>query len=144
MLSHLDMTSGIIGFTMESLGAHFRMPFQDNYLLWKIIGFLGMTLFFSRFFVQWLYSEKHKESKIPTIFWWQSLLGSVFMLAYSLRQQDSVYILGYLFTVIPYTRNLILIYRKPRSGKTAAASPPLARKAEDQGFPVAARAVTRA
>jgi lipid-A-disaccharide synthase-like uncharacterized protein len=94
--------------------AHFRMPFQDNYFLWKTVGMAGTLTFFTRFVVQWLYSEKHKESKVPTIFWWQSLLGAVLMLLYSLRQQDSVYILGYVFTVIPYSRNLILVYRKRR------------------------------
>jgi lipid-A-disaccharide synthase-like uncharacterized protein len=90
------------------------MPFQHNYWLWKTIGFAGMAAFFTRFFVQWLYSEKQGESKVPTIFWWQSLIGAVLMLAYSLRQQDSVYIMGYILTVIPYTRNLILVYRKKR------------------------------
>lgn len=90
------------------------MPFADNYWLWKTIGFAGMAAFFTRFIVQWLYSEKKGESKVPTIFWWQSLIGAVLMLAYSLRQQDSVYILGYILTVIPYSRNLMLVYRKKR------------------------------
>jgi hypothetical protein len=35
----------------------FRMPFQDNYYLWKAIGYGGILIFGSRFFVQWLYSE---------------------------------------------------------------------------------------
>ena len=99
--------------------AAFAMPFQSNYWLWKTIGFLGMAAFFTRFLVQWLYSEKHKESKVPEIFWWQSLLGAFLMLLYSLRQQDSVYILGYLFTVIPYSRNLVLMYRKKRTAPRA-------------------------
>jgi lipid-A-disaccharide synthase-like uncharacterized protein len=102
------------------------MPFQHNYWLWKCIGFAGMAAFFTRFFVQWLYSEKHGESKVPTIFWWQSLVGAMLMLAYSLRQQDSVYIMGYILTVIPYTRNLILVYRKKK------------KEQEPQGFPVQA------
>jgi lipid-A-disaccharide synthase-like uncharacterized protein len=96
--------------TLKSL----HMPFQGNELLWKIIGFTGMAAFFTRFFIQWLYSEKHAESRVPVIFWWQSLLGAMLMLLYSLRQRDEVYILGYLFTVIPYTRNLVLIYRRKR------------------------------
>ena len=106
-----------LAFSLQEMGARFRMPYQENYVLWKIIGYVGMLLFFTRFIVQWLYSEKHKESKVPTIFWWQSLLGAIFMLAYSLRQQDSPYIFGYLLTVIPYLRNLILIYRKPKTTK---------------------------
>ena len=90
------------------------MPFQDNYHLWKLIGFAGIGTFGTRFLVQWLYSEKHKESKVPPIFWWQSLIGTFLCLAYFLRQQDSVGIAGYLLNVIPYTRNLMLVYRKRR------------------------------
>jgi lipid-A-disaccharide synthase-like uncharacterized protein len=89
--------------------SHFRMPFQDCRWLWKVIGFTGILTFSSRFLVQWIYSEKHKESKVPPIFWWQSIIGSVLCLAYSLRQQDSVFIAGYLFNLIPYVRNLMLI-----------------------------------
>ena len=91
-----------------------RMPFQGNELVWKTIGFIGMAAFFTRFFIQWLYSEKHGESRTPVIFWWQSLLGAVLMLAYSLHRRDIVFVLGYVLTVVPYTRNLVLIYRKKR------------------------------
>ena len=94
--------------------AIFRMPYQDNYLLWKCIGFGGIGIFGTRFLVQWLYSEKHKESKVPPIFWWQSLIGTFLCLAYFLRQQDSVGVAGYCLNVIPYTRNLMLVYRKRR------------------------------
>ena len=97
------------------------MPFQDNYWLWKIIGFAGIGTFGSRFIVQWIYSEKHKESKIPTIFWWQSLFGTVLCLAYFLRQQDSVGVAGYVLNVIPYTRNLILVYRRKKTATVVAA-----------------------
>ena len=90
----------------------FRMPFQENYWLWKAIGFAGIGTFGTRFLVQWLYSEKHKESRVPPIFWCQSLVGSVLCLAYFVRQQDSVGIAGYLLNVIPYTRNLMLVYSK--------------------------------
>jgi lipid-A-disaccharide synthase-like uncharacterized protein len=97
------------------------MPFQDNYLLWKCIGFAGIGTFGTRFLVQWLYSEKHGESKVPVIFWWQSLFGTFLCLAYFLRQQDSVGVAGYLLNVIPYTRNLMLVYRRQRLEREAAA-----------------------
>jgi lipid-A-disaccharide synthase-like uncharacterized protein len=93
---------------------HFSMPFQDNYWLWKAVGFTGILTFGSRFIVQWIYSEKHGESKVPTIFWWQSMIGTVLCLAYSLRQKESVFIAGYLFNLIPYIRNLMLIRAKKR------------------------------
>ena len=98
------------------------MPFQDNYLLWKCIGFAGIATFGTRFLVQWLYSERHGESKVPVIFWWQSLIGTFLCLAYFLRQQDSVGIAGYLLNVIPYSRNLVLVYRKRRAERVAARS----------------------
>jgi len=69
--------------------------------------------------VQWLYSEKHKESKVPPIFWWLSLFGAFLETCYFLRQQDSVGIAGYLLNVIPYTRNLMLVYSKKRRDREA-------------------------
>ena len=99
--------------------ALFRMPFQDNYVLWKTIGFAGIGTFGTRFVVQWIYSERHRESKIPPIFWWQSLIGTMLCLAYFVRQQDSVGIAGYLLNVIPYTRNLMLVYSKKRRDREA-------------------------
>ena len=97
------------------------MPFQENYQLWKVIGFAGLGTFQARWLVQWLYSEKHKESKVPIAFWYLSLIGSLLCLAYFLRQQDSVGIAGYMFSSVPYTRNLMLIYRKRRQDSDAAA-----------------------
>ncbi|MGE5608097.1 MAG: lipid-A-disaccharide synthase N-terminal domain-containing protein [Bacillota bacterium] len=90
------------------------VPFANNYVLWKIIGFSGIGIFGTRFIFQWLYSEKHKEVRIPVIFWWQSLIGTLLCLAYFVRQQDSVGVAGYLFNIIPYTRNLMLIYAKKK------------------------------
>ncbi|HEY1686609.1 MAG TPA: lipid-A-disaccharide synthase N-terminal domain-containing protein [Tepidisphaeraceae bacterium] len=89
------------------------MPFQHHYLLWKVIGFGGIGVFQLRWLVQWLYSERAGESKVPISFWWLSLLGSLMELAYFLRQQDSVGILGCMggFT---YVRNLMLVYKKRR------------------------------
>src|SRR5690349_9223656 len=90
------------------------MPFQQNYLLWKIIGFAGLATFQARWIVQWLHSEKHKQSLVPVAFWWLSLAGALLELAYFLRQQDSVGIAGYCVSAVPYTRNLMLVYKKRR------------------------------
>lgn len=76
--------------------------------VWKAIGWLGNAVFFSRFFVQWYATEKLKRVVVPTAFWWLSLAGSLLLLIYSLRQRDSVFIFAYLFTWIPYIRNLII------------------------------------
>ena len=79
--------------------------------LWKVIGWLGNAIFFSRFFVQWYATEKKKRVVVPTAFWWLSLAGSLLLLIYALHKEDSVFILAYLFPWIPYIRNLIIHYR---------------------------------
>jgi len=79
---------------------------------WKVVGWAGNVVFFSRFFVQWYATEKLKRVVVPTAFWWLSLLGSLLLLAYSLLyKRDSVFIFAYAFTWIPYIRNLIIHYR---------------------------------
>jgi lipid-A-disaccharide synthase-like uncharacterized protein len=89
-----------------------------DWSVWKIIGWLGNAVFFSRFFVQWHATEKRKQVVVPQAFWWLSLAGSVTLLCYSLHQQDSVFIFAYAFTWIPYIRNL-MIHRQ----NTAAMEP---------------------
>jgi lipid-A-disaccharide synthase-like uncharacterized protein len=77
--------------------------------LWKVIGWLGNAVFFSRFVVQWYATEKRKQVVVPSAFWWLSLTGSLLLLAYALfYQKDSVFIFAYAFTWIPYIRNLII------------------------------------
>jgi lipid-A-disaccharide synthase-like uncharacterized protein len=78
---------------------------------WKVIGWSGNLVFFSRFFVQWYATEKRKQVVVPAAFWWLSLTGSLLLLVYSLKKQDSVFIFAYLFTWIPYIRNLIIHQR---------------------------------
>ena len=79
--------------------------------LWKVVGWLGNAIFFSRFFVQWYATEKLKRVVVPVAFWWLSLTGSLLLLVYALRKADSVFILAYLFPWIPYIRNLVIHYR---------------------------------
>lgn len=110
----------LLGIDWHRIADNFRMPFQDNYYLWKAIGYGGILTFGSRFFVQWLYSEKHKESKVPPIFWWQSIIGTVLCLMYALRQKDSVFMAGYIFNLIPYVRNIMLIRKKSQRDKAPA------------------------
>ena len=76
---------------------------------WKVIGWLGNGLFFSRFVVQWHATEKRKQVVVPVAFWWLSLAGSLVLLAYAIfAKRDSVFIFAYAFTWIPYIRNLII------------------------------------
>lgn len=70
---------------------------------WKVIGWLGNVVFFSRFIVQWLATEKHKRVVVPSAFWWLSLIGTLLLLSYALfARRDSVFIFAYAFSWIPY------------------------------------------
>ncbi|HON00628.1 MAG TPA: lipid-A-disaccharide synthase N-terminal domain-containing protein [Acidobacteriota bacterium] len=82
--------------------------------LWEFIGFLGLGVFSARFIVQWIVSERKKESVIPVSFWYLSIVGSLLLLAYAFRQRDPVFILSYLFNGFIYVRNLVLIHNKKR------------------------------
>ena len=86
-----------------------------EWTVWKALGWTGNVVFFSRFFVQWYATEKRKQVVVPSSFWWLSLLGSLLLLAYGLRQQDSVFIFAYAFTWIPYIRNLVIHYRTKKA-----------------------------
>ena len=51
--------------------------FGIDWSVWKVIGWIGNAVFFSRFFVQWYATEKKKQVVVPQAFWWLSLLGTV-------------------------------------------------------------------
>jgi lipid-A-disaccharide synthase-like uncharacterized protein len=79
---------------------------------WVILGFIGQTMFTMRFIVQWISSEKKKESVIPISFWYFSLAGGVVTLFYAIHRMDPVFILAYLPGNFIYLRNLYFVYKK--------------------------------
>jgi lipid-A-disaccharide synthase-like uncharacterized protein len=83
-------------------------------LIFLSIGFLAQGIFASRFIIQWLYSEKIGKSTIPVIFWYLSIIGGLGLLIYAIHKKDPVIIVGQLFGVLIYSRNLYFIYY-PRS-----------------------------
>jgi lipid-A-disaccharide synthase-like uncharacterized protein len=78
---------------------------QIDYV-WYGVGFVGQGFFFSRFFVQWLASERAGRSVIPLSFWYLSLLGGVTLFAYAVHLGDPVFILGQSTGAFIYLRNL--------------------------------------
>ena len=82
--------------------------------LWIGIGLTGQLLFTSRFLVQWIASERRRESVIPVAFWWFSLAGGVTLLSYALWRRDPVFILGQAMGLVVYARNLVLIHARNR------------------------------
>ena len=89
-----------------------------------IIGFLGQGLFSARFLIQWVVSEKKRESVIPLPFWYFSLLGGITLFIYAFSKKDLVIMVGQETGILIYTRNLYLIYRKRRldGNQTAVAN----------------------
>ena len=78
------------------------------------LGFAGQALFFMRFFVQWLSSEKQQRSVIPVSFWYFSLGGSALLLIYAVIRKDIVFILGQSTGFSIYLRNLYFIAKERR------------------------------
>jgi lipid-A-disaccharide synthase-like uncharacterized protein len=89
--------------------------FLDNYLL--VLGFCGQGLFFGRFLVQWIASERQGRSVVPIWFWYFSMGGGGLLLIYALLKRDPVFILGQGGGLIIYLRNLYLIHMERSRGK---------------------------
>ena len=81
---------------------------------WVLFGFGAQFLFFLRFFVQWIASERRGKSYIPVVFWWFSLGGGSMLFVYACQRADPVFIAGQGLGCLIYIRNLVLIYRRQR------------------------------
>ena len=84
-------------------------------IIWICVGFLGQGIFFMRWVVQWIASEKHAESRVPIAFWYMSLIGGLITLAYAIYRRDPVFIAGQSVGAVVYLRNLMLIARSSNS-----------------------------
>ena len=76
---------------------------------WHLFGLLGGILFASRFWVQWMFTEKKQQSQLGPYFWVMSLIGSSCCLLYFLSIFDWISAIHHSFGMIPYLRNLILL-----------------------------------
>ena len=79
---------------------------------WVVFGFLGQAIFAARFIIQWIVSEKKKESIVPLSFWYFSIAGGVVLLIYAVYKKDPVFMLGQASGLVVYARNLMLIMKK--------------------------------
>ncbi|MFQ5521842.1 MAG: lipid-A-disaccharide synthase N-terminal domain-containing protein [Candidatus Methylomirabilia bacterium] len=78
------------------------------------LGFVGQAFFSTRFLVQWIVSERKKESVVPIYFWYFSVAGGLALLTYAILRQDPVFIVGQGAGLFVYGRNLYLIWRRGR------------------------------
>lgn len=99
---------------MSDLLAYFKINSTTD-LAWLLIGVFAQLMFSLRFIIQWLSSERERRSVVPTAFWWFSLFGGVTLLAYGLHRGEPVIILGQLFGIIIYIRNLMMIHQAKKA-----------------------------
>ena len=101
------------------------MPHSWHWDLWVVFGLAGQMIFGARFIIQWLASERKKESHIPITFWWISLLGGVITTVYAIHRRDTVFTIGQGAGLVVYVRNLMLIYRhRAHDAELRTANPP--------------------
>ena len=84
---------------------------------WIIVGFIAQGLFFMRFFVQWIISEREGKSVVPLAFWIFSVLGGTMLLIYAIHRRDPVFIFGQAGGLVIYARNLMLIHKSKKREK---------------------------
>lgn len=89
---------------------------------WKLVGYLGLALFTSRWFVQMWASHRENRVTMPPFFWVMSLSGSACLLSYFIwGKNDSVGIFANLFPAVVSCYNLFLDFRSRRSFSKSAA-----------------------
>jgi lipid-A-disaccharide synthase-like uncharacterized protein len=91
-------------------------------IAWISIGFLGQTLFAMRFIIQWIVSERHRDSVVPVAFWYFSIGGGSVLLSYAIWRADPVIIAGQATGLLIYSRNLYFILQRRRGEEVPAAS----------------------
>ncbi len=82
---------------------------------WVWVGYGGQAIFFSRWVVQWIVSEKAGKSEIPLAFWWISITGGSITLLYAYVKAEPVLFLGQILALVMYTRNLTLVYKERKA-----------------------------
>ena len=104
---------GIVVFYYNNNKIDIELLFQNEAIpTWLLIlGVIAQIIFTLRFFYQWLYSEKQKESTLPMGFWLLSLAGAFLILTYAIIRKDPVLFVGHLFGSVIYARNAYLIRR---------------------------------
>ncbi len=77
-----------------------------------VFGAAGGLIFYGRFWVQWLASERKKKSVIPVAFWYMSGIGSMMLLVYDVLVVSPGAAFGVCFNILVYSRNLVHVWRE--------------------------------
>lgn len=113
LLLMLSLSAATIGYYSLFSTSWFSAPTLEIISWeWHLLGTLGIFLFSSRFIVQWWNAEWDKKSGLTLSFWWMSLVGGALSILYFARIEDPVNLIGPLVGIVPYLRNIMLIYKK--------------------------------
>ncbi|MGI9523768.1 MAG: lipid-A-disaccharide synthase N-terminal domain-containing protein [Hyphomicrobiaceae bacterium] len=83
-------------------------------MMWLGLGFTAQLMFSMRFIIQWIASERARQSIVPETFWYFSFAGGTMLFAYAIYRIDPVFILGQGTGLLIYARNIHFILRDKR------------------------------
>ena len=92
-------------------------------MAWLFFGFIAQSMYFVRFLLQWIASERVRRSVIPETFWYFSFAGGLMLLIYAFHRADPVIMLGQFFGLLIYARNIYLIWLHKRLPSQIVALP---------------------
>ena len=106
---------------------------QDTAQLFLLLfGLVAQGLFFLRWVVQLIATERRGRSHVPASFWWLSLVGASMLTIYFLLRREPVGLIGQGIGWIVYWRNLVILRREAKK-EHAPARPPVDSSVEPDG-----------
>ena len=102
----------------ETFGEYVIRVLTDPFLrfdLWDVVGFFGQSLFFTRFIVQWIASEKKQRNVLPVAFWYFSMAGAFVSLLYFIHLGRLPLIMAGMASMVIYSRNLHIWFKRKTS-----------------------------
>ncbi len=108
VLLFMPLFVGIFYFNNNRIDVNIFFKNEDIPIWLLSLGIVSQTIFTLRFVYQWVYSEKRKDSSLPTGFWALSLIGSLLILSYAICRRDPVLFVGHVLGAMIYSRNLII------------------------------------
>lgn len=75
---------------------------------WVIFGFFAQFVFFLRFLIQWILSEREGRIVIPKLFWHLSITGAILVLVYAVHRRDPVFMASASLQLVLFSRSLFI------------------------------------
>jgi lipid-A-disaccharide synthase-like uncharacterized protein len=88
-------------------------------LIWLAVGFFAQAMFSMRFIIQWIASERARQSIVPETFWYFSFVGGFMLFIYAVYRMDPVFMLGQGTGLFIYARNIYFISNSKRERQSA-------------------------